>query len=101
MIVGIEDAAFYVPNTYLSIKDFAEARNIDFLKLNKGLGLNKMALPDLNEDAATMAANALVTLFKQSNIDPNEIGRVYLGTESALDAAKPTATYALKCLRCI
>jgi len=83
-----------VPHLYLEIADLAEARNIAFAKLNKGLGLNKMALCDSNEDAASMAANALLRLTEDNNIDPRRIGRIYLGTESALDTAKPTATYA-------
>lgn len=98
MRVGIEDAAFYVPGLYLSIEEFATARGIEPLKLKKGLGLQKMALPDVGEDAATMAANALIKLFEQNDLDPKHIGRVYLGTESALDAAKPTATYAVQML---
>ncbi len=97
--VGIDDAAFYVPSIYLSIKDFAQARNMDYMKLSKGLGLEKMSLPDKGEDAATMAANALIKLFEQSNLDPSQVGRIYLGTESALDSAKPTATYALEMLQ--
>ena len=35
-------------------------------------------------------------LIQDYNINPKEISRVYLGTESALDAAKPTATYAVQ-----
>jgi hydroxymethylglutaryl-CoA synthase len=92
--VGIEAASFYVPNLYVKIAELAEARAIPFAKLNKGLGLNRMALCDQNEDAASMAANALFNLIEKNNIDPHKIGRIYLGTESALDAAKPTATYA-------
>lgn len=95
MRVGIEDLAFYVPNIYLSIEEFGQARNIEVMKLKKGLGLEKMALPDYGEDAATMAANALIKLFEQNDLNPLEIGRVYLGTESALDSVKATATYAL------
>jgi hydroxymethylglutaryl-CoA synthase len=99
MRVGIEDLAFYVPNIYLSIEEFGNARGIEVMKLKKGLGLEKMALPDYGEDAATMAANALIKLFEQNDLNPAEIGRIYLGTESALDSAKPTATYALEMLQ--
>lgn len=92
---GIEAASFHVPSLYLEIKDLAENRNIDPLKLEKGLGLHKMALPDVHEDAATLAAEALLKLLKDYNVLPKDISRIYLGTESALDAAKPTATYAM------
>lgn len=96
MSVGIEAASFFVPSLYLEIKDLAEKRGIEPAKLEKGLGLHKMALPDVHEDAATFAAEALLKLINDYNIHPKEINRIYLGTESAVDAAKPTATYAMQ-----
>jgi hydroxymethylglutaryl-CoA synthase len=42
-----------------------------------------------------MAGNALYKLIIQNQIDPKSIHRIYLGTESALDSSKPTATYAV------
>lgn len=97
--VGIDDMALYIPSLYLPIQTLAEERGIPYAKLNKGLGLEKMAIPDWHEDSATMAANAVVELIERNQIDPNTIGRIYLGTESALDGAKPTATYVLEMLR--
>lgn len=96
MKYGIEAASIYVPHIYLPIKDLAIKRNIDPDKLEIGLGLKKMAVLDAHEDTATIAANALLKLIIDFNINPNEIGRIYLGTESALDGAKPTATYAIQ-----
>lgn len=96
MKYGIEAASIYVPHIYLPIKDLAIQRNIDPDKLEIGLGLKKMAVLDAHEDTATIAANALLKLIIDFNINPNEIGRIYLGTESALDGAKPTVTYAVQ-----
>jgi len=96
MKVGIEAASFYVPHLYLDIEELAKNRDLDPMKLRKGLGLHKMAFPDVHEDAATFAAEALLRLISDYNIDPTEIDRVYLGTESALDSSKPTATLAIK-----
>lgn len=93
--VGIDDMAFYAPKIYLDINTLAEKRQIAVEKLRDGLGLHKMALPDAHEDAATMAAEAIYELISRNNIDPRTIGRLWLGTESALDMAKPTATYAI------
>jgi len=81
---------------YLEIKDLAEKRGIEPAKLEKGLGLHKMGFPDVHEDAATFAAEALLKLIKDYQINPKEISRIYLGTESAIDAAKPTASYAMQ-----
>ncbi len=97
--VGIDDMAAYLPALYLPIKDLAAARDLNYAKLNKGLGLNKMAILDTNEDAATLAANAVLDLIHKSDLDPRKIGRIYMGTESALDGAKPTATYMLDMLQ--
>lgn len=93
---GIDAIAFYVPQLYVTMDNLAEARGIEAEKLKRGLGLQKMAVPNIGEDAATFAANALLNLITQNNINPNEIGRVYLGTESAIDGSKPTATYAVE-----
>lgn len=97
--VGIDDMALYVPSLYLPIRTIAEKRGIVYEKLSKGLGLEQLAIPDVHEDTATMAANAVVEIIEKNQIDPNKIGRIYLGTESALDGAKPTATYVLEMLR--
>lgn len=96
MSFGIEAASYYVPSLYLEIKDLARKRGIEPAKLEKGLGLHKMGFPDVHEDAATFAAEALLKLIRDYNINPKEISRIYLGTESAVDAAKPTATYAMQ-----
>ncbi|MEY4203084.1 MAG: hypothetical protein RL013_787 [Bacteroidota bacterium] len=94
MTFGIDDMALYVPKIYLDIHTLAEKRGIAYEKLSRGLGLHKMAFCDAHEDAATMAAEAIYELIERNNIDPRTIGRIYMGTESALDGSKPTATYA-------
>ena len=96
MTFGIEAASYHVPSLYLEIKDLAEKRGIEPAKLEKGLGLHKMGFPDVHEDAATFAAEALLKLIRDYQLNPKEISRIYLGTESALDAAKPTASYAMQ-----
>ncbi|WP_338764899.1 hydroxymethylglutaryl-CoA synthase [Bernardetia sp. ABR2-2B] len=93
--VGIDAMSFYVPSIYLDLKTLAPSRNIDYDKLSKGLGVLKMALPDTDEDAASMAANAVLKLITDYNLNPKDIGRLYIGTESGLDGAKPIATYVL------
>ena len=96
--VGIDDIAIHIPRLYFDIKDFAEFRGADYGKLNRGLGLSAMAIPDVHEDTATMGANAVARIIDRNKIDPSKIGRIYLGTESALDGSKPTATYIMDML---
>ena len=87
--VGIDDVAIHFPRLYMDMRDFAEMRGADYGKLNKGLGLEAMAIPDVHEDTATMGAMAVMRLIDRNGIDPRTIGRMYLGTESALDTTWP------------
>jgi hydroxymethylglutaryl-CoA synthase len=96
--IGIDDMAFYTPNIYFDLKDLAAARAIPYEKLAHGLGAINMAFTDAHEDTATMAAEAIAQIIERNNLTISEIGRIYLGTESALDASKPTATYAIEML---
>lgn len=98
LAVGIDDMAAYIPNLYLPIADLAAARELEYAKLNKGLGLTSMSVPDQHEDAATMAANAVLRLMLQNGLKPEQIGRIYLGTESSVDGSKPMSTYVLDML---
>lgn len=95
MKVGIDKITYYIPKIALSIEEFALAKNIELNKLKFGLGINKISLMDVHEDTATMCANALFYLFNNFDLNPKNIGRIYLGTESALDSSKPTSTYVI------
>jgi hydroxymethylglutaryl-CoA synthase len=88
MSVGIDDLAIYVPKLYLDYKDFAEARGIDPQKLEYGIGVRKMAMVDTNQDSACMAANACLKLMQRNRLQPEDIGRVYVATESSIDESK-------------
>ncbi|MEM6927533.1 MAG: hypothetical protein AAF602_11430, partial [Myxococcota bacterium] len=97
-LIGIDDIAMHVPQLFVDMRDFADLREQNYDKLRKGLGLEAMAIPDVHEDTATMGANAVARLIDRNDLDPRQIGRLYLGTESALDGSKPTATYILEML---
>ena len=74
--IGIDALSFHVPSLYLPIEELARARDIEYPKLNKGLGLNEMALCDINEDVATLAAEAAYKLITDYQIDPRKLGRL-------------------------
>lgn len=93
--VGIDDLAIYVPKLYIDYKDFAEARGIDPQKLEYGIGIKKMALADANQDPACMAANACMRVMKKNDLNPQDIGRIYVATESALDESKAMNSFVI------
>ena len=98
MKVGIDSIAFDIPKIHLPIKTLAENRNIEPDKLIKGLGLTKMTFPDTYQDVVTFATNAVYQLILQENLDPNEISRIYVGSESGIDSSKPIASYVVSIL---
>ena len=93
MKTGIDAITFDVAKIHLPIKTLAIARNIEPEKLEKGLGLIKMTLPDTHQDTVVFGANALTKLIQDNNIDLNEIARIYVGTESAIDNSKPISSF--------
>ncbi len=86
--VGIDDLAMYIPKLYIDYKDFAEARGMNPQKLEYGIGVRKMAIADTNQDSACMAANACMRLMQKDHLHPEDIGRLYIATESSLDESK-------------
>ena len=95
MPVGIDDLAIYIPKLYLDYEDFAVARGIDPKKLANGIGVQKMALVDTNQDSACMAANACLKIMQRNNLNPDDIGRLYVATESSLDESKAMNSFVI------
>ena len=87
--------AIYIPKLYIDYKDFAKARGIDPQKLEYGIGIKKMALADANQDPACMAANACLRLMKKNDLKPQDIGRIYVATESSLDESKAMNSFVI------
>lgn len=93
MNFGIDAIAFDVAKIHLPIKTLANNRNIDPEKLEKGLGLMKMTLPDYHQDTVVFGANALTKLIIENAINLEDISRIYVGTESSIDSSKPIASF--------
>ena len=93
MKIGIDAITFDVAKIHLPIKTLAKARNIDPEKLEKGLGLLKMTLPDTHQDTVVFGANALTKLISTHNIELSDVARIYVGTESSIDSSKPISSF--------
>jgi len=95
MAAGIDDIAIYIPRLYLDAGDFARARGLDPEKLERGLGIGQMAIVDTNQDPACLAANACLRVMQKNKLTPDEIGRLYVATESAFDESKAMNSYVI------
>jgi len=95
MTAGIDDIAIYIPRLYIDATDFAKARGLDPVKLQKGLGVSQMAIVDANQDPACLAANACLKIMQKNKLSPEDIGRLYVSTESAFDESKAMNSYVI------
>ncbi len=95
MAAGIDDISIYIPRLYIDASDFANARGLDPVKLQKGLGVNQMAIVDANQDPAILAANACLKIMQKNKLSPEDIGRLYVSTESSFDESKAMNSYVI------
>jgi hydroxymethylglutaryl-CoA synthase len=95
MAAGIDDISIYIPRLYLDAGDFAKARGLDPEKLERGLGIGQMAIVDTNQDPACLAANACLKVMQKNKLTPDEIGRLYVATESSFDESKAMNSYVI------
>jgi len=95
MAAGIDDISIYIPRLYLDAGDFAKARGLDPEKLERGLGIGQMAIVDTNQDPACLAANACLKVMQKNKLTPDQIGRLYVATESSFDESKAMNSYVI------
>ncbi|MFB6281414.1 MAG: hydroxymethylglutaryl-CoA synthase [Haloferacaceae archaeon] len=97
--VGIDAVEVWTGNLKLDLPEtFAPVKGESPEKYTKGLGLRASSLPDTYEDIVTMGANAAKRLMEREGIEPEDVGRIDVATESAFDNSKPVSTYIAGCL---
>ena len=97
--VGIDAIEIHAGKLKLDLAEtFAPAKNELPEKYTKGLGLAASSFPDTYEDIVTMGANAAYRLMERRGLEPQDIGRIDVATESAFDNSKPVSTYIAGCL---
>lgn len=95
MTFGIDVISCYTAPLYLTIDELAAHRGIEADKLKLGLGLTHMTLPDVDQDVVVLGANALSRLIDDHTVELSKVDRIYVGTESGIDASKPVASFLL------
>jgi len=90
-MVGIITYGAYIPRFRIRVEEIARVWGANADDIRGGLGVSSKSVPDLDEDTATIAVEAARNALARREIDPREIGAVYVGSESHPYAVKPTA----------
>lgn len=92
MDVGIVGYGAYVPMYRIKAEEIAKVWGADANAIKRGLGIEEKSVPSPDEDTATISVEAARHALAMAEIDPQDIGAIYLGSESHPYAVKPTAT---------
>jgi hydroxymethylglutaryl-CoA synthase len=91
-MASIVGYGFYIPRLRIKIEEIARVWGEDAEQIKDSLGVEEKSVPDIDEDAATMAVEAARNAINFAGIDPKKIGAVFVGSESHPYAVKPTAS---------
>jgi hydroxymethylglutaryl-CoA synthase len=86
--VGVLAADVYFPTRYVSQKALEGFDGVSSGKYQVGLEQTNMAFVDDREDIYSMSLTATQNLLDKYDIDPKDIGRLEVGTETLLDKSK-------------
>ena len=91
-MIGIVGYGTQIPRYRIKVEEIAKVWGADAPSYKRGLNLNEKSVPAPDEDCATLSVNAAFNALKRAKIDPQDIGAVYVGSESHPYAVKPTGT---------
>ncbi|MFQ6137065.1 MAG: hydroxymethylglutaryl-CoA synthase [Candidatus Hydrothermarchaeales archaeon] len=92
MKVGIVGYGAYIPRYRIKTDEIAKVWGKDAVNMKSSLKIGEKAVPAMDEDTATISVEAARNALKMSDIDPKDIGAIYVGSESHPYVVKPTAT---------
>jgi hydroxymethylglutaryl-CoA synthase len=92
MDAGIVSYGAYVPRYRITPAEIGRVWGVDGEGMGQGLNVHRKSVPAPDEDTITISTEALRTALIRGAIDPQQIGALYVGSESHPYAVKPTAT---------
>jgi len=92
MKVGIVSYGAYVPRYRITPEEIGKVWGTDGKAMSKGLMINCKSVPSPDEDTITIAVEAARNMMRRCDVNPRDIGALYVGSESHPYAVKPTGT---------
>ncbi len=91
MASGIVSYGVYIPRYRIRVDEIARVWG-DGDEISESLRVFEKSVPDLDEDAVTIAVEAARNALQRCGANPDRIGAIYVGSESHPYAVKPTGT---------
>jgi len=90
--VGILGIEVYTPSTFISQSELEKHSGVSEGRYTLGLGQDGLAVCGDCEDVNSLALTVTQSLLEKYSINPNEVGRLEVGTETLVDKSKSTKT---------
>lgn len=97
-MVGIVGYGSYIPRYRIKVEEIAKVWGADAENYKEGLMLVEKSVPAPDQDVITMSVEAGRHAVRRANINPSEIGAIYIGSESHPYAVKPSGTIVAEAL---
>ena len=97
--VGILGMEVYFPQLYVDQNDLEAFDKVGKGKYTIGLGQSKMSFVNDREDVNSISMTCLKNLIHKYSIDPKQVGRLEVGTETLLDKSKSLKTQLMSLFR--
>jgi len=93
MDTGIVSYGAYIPRYRIKPEEIGRIWGVDGKGMGKGLMINQKSVPGMDEDVITISTEAArYMMARVPDVNPQDIGALYVGSESHPYAVKPTAT---------
>src|SRR5512146_1934240 len=92
MDVGIVSYGAYVPRFRITHQEIGRVWGTDGEAMSRNLLIFSKSVPSPDEDVITISVEAARNMMRRCDVDPQDIGAIYVGSESHPYAVKPTGT---------
>lgn len=97
-MVGIVGYGSYIPCYRIRVEDIAAQWGGDPQAVKNGLMVNEKTVPGMDEDTISISVQAAKYALMRAQIEAENIGAVYIGSESHPYAVKPSGTILIDAL---
>ncbi len=92
MDVGIVSYGAYLPRYRIVPQEIGRVWGTDGDAMSRNLLIFSKSVPAPDEDVITISVEAARNMMRRCDVDPHQIGAIYVGSESHPYAVKPTGT---------